>query len=159
MVRSVADDEKLLRPQPHPAAEFLVDGHRLDDRQLVIASPLAAGQGVAVGVSLDADDLVGIVAAEFAGHLGDEARGPGANCAPPGSNNWLAGNSMRIVSPSRRTWTPGCERAGSVCKKLLLGVMDTPVCRCSEALRACDFCSLLRCSVCESANCVVSVRS
>ena len=29
----------------------------------------------------------------------------------------------------------------------------------ARALRACDFCSLLRCSVCESANCVVSVRS
>ena len=126
MVRPVTDHEKLLRTHPHPAGQLLVNGHRPGDRQLVVVAPLAAEDRIAVGVPLDADDLLGIVAAQLAGHLGNQVGRPAAEPRRAGLEQLAAGQLDADHVAVATNIDAGLRMTGSVCKKLLFGLIDTP---------------------------------
>ena len=83
MILPVADHEKLLWTQPHATGEHVIDGHRPGDRERMVILPLAARHRIAVGVPLDADDLVGIVAAHSVATSAMRLAAPGRSRARP----------------------------------------------------------------------------
>ena len=88
------------------ANQGIVDGHRLGHRQMLRTRCLRGtdDRGIRiVGVALDADHLLRIIADQIGADAAQDVLGAVLSCAVPGLKSWSAGISMRITSPSCRT--------------------------------------------------------
>ena len=68
MAAAVADDKQLSWRHAAGAREHVVHGHRLGDREMLVGRILRRRHRAAVGVALDADELLRIVLHQIGGN-------------------------------------------------------------------------------------------